>query len=412
MRPSGISEKILSSAFNFLCDWEDGLLTLDDCLDRLRRENGPERPAVASLLFEYFRHKGFIDEMIAKHARKGLVRKEMRLLVSCALTQMYYQTGLAPESAVNIAVEFAKARNGHGGGSFVNAILRSILRDKSVKTRCNAPSFPKPLRERWNQRFGEERANEIIQHYASNPPLTFRLRKEVELPEALAAKSVEGLDFTGDFRFFETTENSALFECGLLDQGAIYIQDPATCMWLSLLPEQITGRALDACAAPGGKTILLHDHSPKAVLTAIDRSSKRILPLNQNLRRAGVRCRTLDCDACETPFSPESFDCILADVPCSNTGVLRRRPDAPWRFTEKNLNELKGMQKRILDSLATLVRPGGYLIYSTCSIEEEEDRTQVDAFLYRNGRFELVKDRLLFPDAAHDGAYCAVMKKR
>ena len=412
MRPSGISEKILSTAFHFLCDWEDGLLTLDDCLDRLRRENGPERAAVASLLFEYFRHKGFIDDVIAKHARKGLVRKEMRLLVSCALTQMYYQTGLAPESAVNIAVEFAKARSGNGGGSFVNAILRSILRDKSVKAKCNAPSFPTILRDRWIEEFGAEKAEEIIQHYATNPALTFRLRKDVELQESLAAKPVEGLDFTGEFRFFETENNAALFDCGLLDQGAIYIQDPATCMFLSQLPGQITGRVLDACAAPGGKTILIHDHSPKAVRTAIDRSSKRILPMNQNFRRAGVRCRTLDCDACETPFSPASFDCILADVPCSNTGVLRRRPDAPWRFTERSLSELKALQKRILDSLAKLVNSGGYLIYSTCSIEQEEDRTQVDAFLYRNGDFELIQDRLLFPTAEHDGAYCAVMKKR
>lgn len=412
MRPSGISEKILSTAFHFLCDWEDGLLTLDDCLDRLRKENGPERAPVASLLFEYFRHKAFVDDMVAKHARKGMVRKEMRLLVSCAVTQMFFQTGLAKESAVNIAVEFAKSRNGQGGASFVNAMLRSILRDKTVEPGKIAPTFPEALRERFVQHFGEEKTAEITACYATNPPVTFRLRKGVELPADIQAEKIEGLDFAGKFAFYKTNDTAALFQHGLTDDGTVYVQDPATAMTFSLKKEPVIGRVLDACAAPGGKTILFHDHSPKAVLTAIDRSQKRLMPLNQNLRHAGVRCRTLVCDACETPFSPESFDVILADVPCSNTGVLRRRPDAPWRFSMKNLTELIALQKKIMDSLSSLVKSGGELWYSTCSIDPEEDRGQVDAFLERHPDFELVADRLLFPAAEHDGAYAAILRKK
>ena len=418
MKPSGISEQVLLRSQRFLSDWEDGEVTLDDCLDTLRKENGPERGAVASLLFEYFRHKGFIDGVIARHARKDSIRKEMRLLLCGAVTQLFFQTGLARQSAVNIAVEVAKRLGGRGGGGFVNAILRSILRDNSLDPSKISSSFPDVLRERWSMRFGEEQTAKLLSLYASNPPLSFRLRRnadgsEPELPENLPVQPAGPMDFTGPFRFLETREPAALFRSGLPENGTVYVQDPATAMVFTLLEGQTPGaRFLDACAAPGGKTILMADLARekgwRLSLTASDRSRRRVILLNGNLKRARVLCRTVDADARETPFSPGTFDCILADVPCSNTGVIRRRPDAPWRFSEKNLQELTQLQGEILHSLAALVRPGGLLLYSTCSLEEEEDRLRAESFAASHPDFELVKDRLLLPEAGHDGAYGAL----
>ena len=134
--------------------------------------------------------------------------------------------------------------------------------------------------------------------------------------------------------------------------------------------------------------------------------------MNRNLRKAGVRARTVRADVVESPFSPESFDLILADVPCSNTGVMRRRPDSPWRFSARHLNELTVLQGKILDSLGALVKPGGVLIYSTCSIETEEDAMQVRSFLTRNASFEMRTERLLLPSSSHDGAYAALLRKK
>ena len=422
MKPSGISEQILGRSLGFLSDWEEGDVTLDDCLDTLRKENGPERAAVASLLFEYFRHKGFVDGLIARHARRDSIRKEMRLLLCCAVTQLFFQTGLARQSAVNIAVDYAKRLNGRGGGGFVNAMLRSILRDDSFDPSKIPSSFPDILKERWTDRFGEETAAKLLNRYASNPPLSFRIRKtedgsEIPLPESLSAVPADLPDLAGPFRFLETTDPAALFRSGLPDSGNVYIQDPATTMAFSLLDGRtLKGRFLDACAAPGGKTILMSDLARekgwRLSLTAADRSRRRVILLNGNLKRARVLCRTVIADARETPFSPNTFDCILADVPCSNTGVIRRRPDAPWRFSMKNLQELTALQKEILLSLSDLVKPGGLLLYSTCSLEEEEDRSQAEAFAAARPDFVLLKDKLLLPGASHDGAYAALFVKK
>ena len=422
MKPSGISEQILARASGFLSDWEDGEVTLDDCLDTLRKENGPERAAVASLLFEYFRHKGFVDGVISHHARKDSIRKEMRLVLCCAVTQLFFQTGLARQSAVNIAVDYAKRLGGRGGGGFVNAMLRSILRDSFFDPSKIPSSFPEILKERWTARFGEEKTAELLSQYASNPPLSFRIRKnddgtDVEIPETLGSAPADLPDFTGPFRFRETSEPAALFRSGLPENGKVYIQDPATAMVFSLLEGRtLEGRFLDACAAPGGKTILMSDLARekgwRLSLTAADRSRRRVILMNGNLKRAHVLCRTVIADARETPFSPNTFDCILADVPCSNTGVIRRRPDAPWRFSMKHLQELTNIQKEILLSLADLVKPGGLLLYSTCSLEEEEDHLQAETFASARPDFVLVKDNLLLPGAGHDGAYAALFLKQ
>ena len=423
MKPSGISEQILGRSLGFLSDWEEGEVTLDDCLDTLRKENGPERAAVASLLFEYFRHKGFVDGLIARHARRDSIRKEMRLLLCCAVTQLFFQTGLARQSAVNIAVEYAKRLGGKGGGGFVNAMLRSILRDDSFDPSKIPSSFPDILKERWTQRFGEEKTAELLARYASNPPLSFRIRKnedgsEIPIPEELSALPADLPDLAAEpFRFLETPDPAALFRSGLPESGKVYIQDPATVMALSLLEGRtVNGRFLDACAAPGGKTILMSDLARekgwRLSLTAADRSRRRVILLNGNLKRARVLCRTVIADARETPFSPGTFDCILADVPCSNTGVIRRRPDAPWRFSIKSLQELTALQKEILLSLADLVKPGGLLLYSTCSLEEEEDRIQAETFTAARPDFVLLKDKLLLPGTSHDGAYGALFLRK
>lgn len=415
MKPSGISEIILSRALRFLTDWENGAVTLDDCLDTLRKENGPERKAVASLLFEYFRHKGFIDSLIEKNARRGNVRQPMRLLLCCAVSQLLFQTGLARQSAVNIAVDHAKKIGGRGGGSFVNAMLRGILRDRSFDPGNIPPSFPETLRRRWTAAFGPETCDGIIRHFAVNPPLAFRARRELtpEMTEQLHAVPVTGLDFTGPFRFYETPDPAALFGSGLLDDASVYVQDPATTLVLSLSGTPPSGRVLDACAAPGGKTLLLADAAGESGVTlfACDRSPRRLLQLKNNLRRAGVRCRTAEADACELPYSDGTFDCVLADVPCSNTGVLRRRCDVPWRFTERALRDTVELQQRIMDSLAVKVKSGGLLLYSTCSIEREEDGEQAERFLVRHPDFGLVRDRLLLPGDHHDGAYAAMFRK-
>lgn len=415
MRCSHISEAILERAVQSLSAWENEGVSLDDCLDRIRADaDFPAKAAVASLLFEYFRHKAFLDAMLRKHAKRERVNQFMRLLVSCAATQIYFQTGIAWQSAVNVAVETAKRARGIGGGKFVNAVLRAYLRDASVD-RGSIPVACNPvLVERWTAAYGGEAAESIAKRFAENPPVVVRLRPNADSailhpyePEEIAC------DFIApELRFFLLRRPEGFFDSPALERGECYVQDPATAMGFSLKDARPEGDVLDLCAAPGGKTILISELAkPGARLTATDRSRARLQQLNVNLRRAGVRAKTLASDARELPFPPESFDWILADVPCSNTGVLRRRPDVPWRFSKTRLEELRGLQKGILDSAAAQLRPGGRLLYSTCSIEPEENGGRIRFFLNEHPDFSLVEDRQLLPTDSHDGAYAALLRR-
>jgi len=413
LKTSRISEGILEHALSALTAWENDGVSLDDCLDDLRAGDFPAKAAVASLLFEYFRHKHFLDSLLIKHARKGKVNQQMRLLVSLAAAQVFFQTGLPWQSAVNIAVDTAKKLRGPGGGAFVNAILRAYVRDASVD-RANIPAdCPPLLTDRWTEAYGPEQAASILGQFASNPPISVRLRPGADA-SLLAPCEPEPFDpdfDTGDFRFFSLKSSTGLFDNPLLQDGSVYVQDPATCMGLGLLDSRPSGAILDLCAAPGGKTIMLSEiAAPNAKITAADRSARRVSTLNLNLRRAGVRAKTLAADARELPFPPQSFDFILADVPCSNTGVIRRRPDVPWRFSKRRLGELAVLQHAILKSAVALLRPGGILLYSTCSLEFEENMGRVQLILSEFPGLSLLRERTLLPTAAHDGAFSAVLK--
>jgi len=413
LKTSRISEGILEHALSALTAWENDGVSLDDCLDDLRAGDFPAKAAVASLLFEYFRHKHFLDSLLVKHARKGKVNQQMRLLVSLAAAQVFFQTGLPWQSAVNIAVDTAKRLRGPGGGSFVNAILRAYVRDESVDRAHIPADCPPLLKERWTAAYGPEQATAILGQFASNPPISVRLRPGADL-SMLAAYEPEPFepDFdTGDFRFFSLKSSAGLFDNPLLQDGSVYVQDPATCMGLGLLESKPRGAILDLCAAPGGKTIMLSELAASgAKITAADRSKKRVSTMNVNLRRAGVKAKTLVADAREIPLPPQSFDFILADVPCSNTGVIRRRPDVPWRFSKTRLGELAVLQHAILKSAVALLRPGGTLLYSTCSLEFEENMGRVQLLLSEYPELSLVRERTLFPTDTHDGAFSAILK--
>ena len=412
MKNNRISEKILLGACRILLEWEKTYANLDECIDRMRTDQAEGRSAIASLLFEYFRHKDFIDRMIAARARRGAVKAELRVLLACALTQSIFQTGIAAQSAANIAVDCAKHKFGPGPGAFVNAVLRSALQSSEAAVPPER-SFPAELKRHWEDIFGQETTAELSAAYASNPPPVCRLRGDLPSEvDAAMFRKIEGLDFTGPFRFFELADPEKFFRLGLLEKGLAYVQDPATALPFSLLDSAPGGKVLDACAAPGGKSIQCWDLAggKQIQLTAADRSPQRLQTLKVNLNRAGVKASVIHASAQENSFAEHSFDLILADVPCGNSGVIRRRCDAPWRYSERKLLETATLQWDILNSLARLVAPGGKLLYSTCSIEPEEDEQQIARFLDEHPDFKLIRQRKLLPAKLHDGAFAALLQ--
>ncbi|MBP5182854.1 MAG: hypothetical protein J6331_07505, partial [Lentisphaeria bacterium] len=207
-----VSEKILEKACGALAEWEEGA-TLDDCLDSLdiqeKREEDAKtiRSAVSSLLFEYFRHKKFVDSLIVRFARKGEVHREVRIVLQCVITQAFYQTGIAAESAANVAVDYAKRKFGRARSAFVNAFLHTLLRAKGEgKTVENPFLFPEGLHKKHVAAFGKEKAEEIARFFASDTFHCFRITEPLSAEELdkFGAKSVPSFpDKVLPFPFFE-----------------------------------------------------------------------------------------------------------------------------------------------------------------------------------------------------------------
>lgn len=398
-QPRRLPEKILDSAVRALIKWNTSSLTLDECINDIRNEK-----SAVSILFLYFRHKSAIDRMIRNAAAKGAVKQPLFEIAACAITQILFQNGISPESAVYVAVDYTKGINPRLGG-FMNALLRNVHR--STEKIPSTADFPIFIRERWTRQFGKDAAEHSIEACGINPPVSFRLRGPGDPPDG-----AERINCIPNFRFYFHNKASAILESEAFQKGKCYIQDPATGLSVSLcgeLPEH--AEILDVCAAPGGKTVMLSDKYPDAVITAADKSEKRLKLLQENMQRLNLSVKTVCSDALAHNFEPESFDLVFADVPCSNTGVFRRRPDAAWRFSEERLNDTVILQSRILDSLAPVVKRGGLLLYSTCSIEPEEDESQICNFLKTHPEFILEQSERILPDFLHDGAFAARLRK-
>ena len=396
----GIPEQILGTAVKTLQKWNDSALTLDECINDIRSEK-----AAVSILFLYFRHKDTIDTLIRNAASKGNVKSPLFEIAACTLSQALFQTGIAAQSAVNVAVDYTKKINFRLGG-FMNALLRNALRAADGKT--FPPDFPEKLRKRWNKLFGKENAAEAIEACGINPPLCFRIRG-IDDPPAGSTP----IPLNRNFRFYFHEIPAEVLESQLFKSGKCYIQDPATGLSVSLcgeLPEQ--AKILDCCAAPGGKTVMLYDKYPDAEIIAADKSERRLQQMQENFIRLHVKAKTVCADALAPEFGNESFDAVFIDAPCTNTGVMRRRPDAAWRFSLNRLEDTVKLQRKILNAMAPIVRRGGILLYSTCSVEAEEDTLQVEQFLQDHPEFELEESQLLLPGFMHDGAFSARLRKR
>ncbi len=202
-----------------------------------------------------------------------------------------------------------------------------------------------------------------------------------------------------------------------VENGSLYIADPSTRYCIELLAPQPGEHILDACAAPGGKSAaILSATGGKAILTATDMHAHRLPKLLEHLQRQGAGHIDIRAHDWARPCPPEwqqAYDAVILDVPCSNTGVIRKRIDVPWRLTPEEITRLADLQHTILSSAAEAVKPGGRLVYSTCSIDPEENRAVIDRYLSEHPEYTLLKDHLALPHREQaDGAYAALLQKR
>jgi len=365
-------------------------------------------PLLQYLWFAYQRHQGQIDWILAQRCRR--VALPLRAILHWAILECYYCSGLPSAVAVNIAAGYAKEQISKAAGGFANAVLRQLLRDAPTlkdleeSVLATAPeairlALPGVLYDRWVKAYGVGQTRHMASLLLENADVTARRRgcfRGVRCGRPYAPGGVMAI-------------SEMAFE-----PAHWYLQDPSTLMAPLLLSPSPGEVIADLCAAPGGKSLILAeilDH--KGILYCCDKSATRLDKVRENLSdypETKIEVMDITNDE-ENIFQPCMFDGILLDVPCSNSGVIRRRPDVRWNFSAKKLSELVALQKAILERGACLLKDGGRMVYSTCSIDADENVHQIEAFLAIHPEFTLKCSYQLLPTHCHDGAFAAVLLK-
>lgn len=356
-------------------------------------DKASDRAFVQDLVYTVVRRKRALREILSKFVKRW-PRGELEALLYVGAAQILYMDSVPDFAAVNETVEAAKPCREKSISRVVNGVLRNMIRSReSLVQELDAmplairESYPDELVARWVKRFGQEGA-ERLAAWHNSPAETFLAFRDGRFEKLERAKKVDEVPGYGE--------------------GGFIVQDPATALSIDLLDIHAGETILDACAAPGGKTIQCAWRGAKVFACEVNPARRKRLAENISRAASGLGVEILSAIPDGGAFAK-----VLVDAPCSNSGVLRRKPDAKWNWSEKKLKSLASLQAEILDKCAPLVMPGGALVYSTCSNEPEENQLQVQAFLSRHGEFSLAEECESIPfQSGTDGAYAARLVKR
>ncbi len=403
-------ENARSLAWKALLRWNRGGVFAETLLARAVAEHKltlSDRGLMQSIVYGTLRNLRLLEHL--RYAlRPGALEEKMHWLVLAGLCELFILKH-AEHAAVSETVKLAPARV----RGVVNGMLRSATR-RRAEFESALPTLPPAVRysmpdwltARWLREFGEEEACAMMAWNLQTPPVYARLNPLK--PMMPPADWSPHPDAPGWYRIAGALPLEAL------EAGNLYVADPSTRHCIRLLAPQRGEIILDACAAPGGKSAAIIGATLGDVrLLATELEPHRLPQLRENLRRAGGESIQVAQHDWTRPC-PEAwlgaFDAVLLDVPCSNSGVLQRRVDARWRMLEEEIERLSALQLQILERAAAAVRPGGRLVYSTCSIDRQEDRGVVEAFLTTHPEFSLKEDYLALPHREQaDGAYAALL---
>lgn len=347
--------------------------TLGDVLPRVTADLAPGEAARAGrLATEALRWANRSDRVLGPHLRMKPEEPVMNAL-RLALYELF-EEGAAPHGVVNAAVSLVtRSKSG-----LVNGVLRNVLRREIDWAALPVPQTPKWLRKRLLAAWGKTAVEAMERVQAERPPLDLTCRSDAgEWADRLGATPLP----SGSLRLPPGAQVSTLPGYA---EGAWWVQDAGAAVAARVLDARPGERVLDLCAAPGGKTMQLA--AAGAEVTALDVSEARMARVRENLARTGLKAEIVVADALEwTPEAP--FDAVLLDAPCSATGTLRRHPDLGYARDGSGVEALVDLQARLLDRAGTMVRPGGRLVYCTCSLLPEEGEGRIEAFLARNPAF-------------------------
>lgn len=388
-----------------------------DFPDRLIPPSHPDAPILRETVYGCVRWKAPLQWIInVLVSRPPDIQTQAILMVG--LYQLLWLNGIPDHAVINESVELTKRHLDEPRAKFVNGVLRraqrestNIQRELASQPAYTKLSHPRRLFNRWIRAVGAETAAARCEWNNTPAEITIRINHSLNHPAVAQLNELPAHSANAHFRIVPA--RTPITSLPGYDKGVFYIQDPATQIAVDLLELTPGCRLLDTCAAPGGKTFACADAMRnQGTILALDRHPDRLAIIKQNMARQPFSCITLQqADARTLEGVTQTFDRILLDVPCSNTGVLRRRPDARWRFDPERLRQLTELQHEILDAAAPKLAPHGLLVYSTCSLEPEENRNQIESWLADHPQFELDAIReSLPPESGMDGAFAARIK--
>jgi 16S rRNA (cytosine967-C5)-methyltransferase len=434
-----------SSAWRILHDARRGVpfdLALQRALSGLAE---PDRRLAHELAAGALRRRASLDAALAPHVAGGLsaVRDDLLDILRVGAYQLLFLERVPRHAAVDTAVMLGRRLSGARVGGFINAVLRKVAeaRESGIANResADAPAVPESrlptpdslalgyshpawLVERWLARFGAEETERLLAADNRRPALVIQPARWSA--DALAASlDQQRIPWRpAPWQAGLVVEGRRTRELPGFASGAFYVQDPAQALVVRYLDVPEGAAVFDACGAPGGKAIALSARA--GYVAAADVRFTRANRLRENLLRAASGpAGVLVADALAPPIRP--VDAVLLDAPCLGTGSFARHPDARWRVTAEALALLAARGGRLLSALAEAVRPGGLLLFATCSLEPEENEVQIEAFLGADRRFRrepsaVVPAELLTPEGdllllpqrhGTDGAYAARLRR-
>lgn len=417
-------------AVRLIEEWHREGRRLDHLLERLPHGLSREhRAQVQDLASAAVRHWSRADAAVARWIQRP-GRPAVEALLRVAAAQLIEEAEVPAPLIVDHAVETAKMEFSKGEAGFVNAVLRRAVEGLRGPppdwTTAGAAelaawfSHPLWLVERWIARWGGSAVRALLEWNQTPAVVHARWRSAAAkrpLPAVLEPTQWEG--------FYRVQPGQWEALAPFLADGSVYLQDPATRIAPELAAPRAGEIALDLCAAPGGKTIQLADAMGEGTLVVVDQPGTRWLRLMDNLKRllggGAVKLAPFACDVTRlTPQRlaqrdmPAAYDVVLLDAPCSNTGVLRHRVDAKWRLTAEELPKLAALQGKLLAAASDCVANGGRLVYSTCSLEAEENERVVESFLAtpRGAEFRLERSVIALPwEVGHDGVGAFLLRR-
>jgi 16S rRNA (cytosine967-C5)-methyltransferase len=385
------------AAFNILRQVESGAFSSILLAEEEPKLQPADRALCHELVLGVLRWQLLLDKIVEHYSKRSVERLDspVRIALRLGLYQLRFLTRIPASAAVNESVSLVRQAKLSSATAFVNALLRRAIREAEYDPASEVSdplerialqtSHPLWLIERWARSFGLTEAEAFARANNTMPPTAFRVvRSRADESEVLAKLTEAGAALeqskVAENAWRVSGATSVLRE--LAAAGKIYLQDEASQLVANVLDVKSGERALDLCAAPGGKTTLIADRAENALVIAADRSAARMVTVTATTALQGLNgIKPVLLDATEKlPFAPESFDKVLVDAPCSGTGTLRRNPEIRWRLVPEDIGRFASQQKQILTNAAGVVKPGGRLVYSTCSVEREENEEVIEGF--------------------------------